>query len=417
MRLELHNGDWRHSSALLGVYRYLKYFDCDFKKGIDYIEFDENDITKERYLLYVEETYDKIMRHKRLEEFIEKGLVKEANQIMSSNTTYKKIFKIKFDGENKEDVLRVLNENRLTLIESHFTFNIYDRFCNKNLFFSEASKCCRVNSYYVDLAKKSKSLSWGFDNKAFDTEDTIYFDFILLGFSNSDTPYFINANMSVDSLSRANYSNEEFYTSLTRMTKHMFYDVEVILNDVSVSKNIFKTFFLTKDRINDILSVDKEDYKDIDRIFKLSKVYTLTKREYINPLSLVSELIIKSVDLSKLLNILLKEDNAYLVGKVAKINSKLKRGDNMRKEIGIAISDAIKVKQNIEKNKLLSYEKRLVTCLCSNNYDKFKQVLLQLSSYSQVHIRCSTLLFEDFERNKDLAYVFVNSLKEIKVEK
>ena len=51
------------------------------------------------------------------------------------------------------------------------------------------------------------------------------------------------------------------------------------------------------------------------------------------------------------------------------------------------------------------------------DYDRYCQVLLQLSNYSGVAFDFVYDLFEDFEKNKDVAYTFINALTPEKNEK
>lgn len=79
-----------------------------------------------------------------------------------------------------------------------------------------------------------------------------------------------------------------------------------------------------------------------------------------------------------------------------------------------AQEDAIKIKQKLSSkgNKLRAYEQKLVSAISLKDYDKVKEILIHLSSYTQLPIRCLIPLCEDFEKNKNLAYTFINSLGE-----
>ena len=94
----------------------------------------------------------------------------------------------------------------------------------------------------------------------------------------------------------------------------------------------------------------------------------------------------------------------------------------MRKEkYKIAAEDAEEIKKSFLKNgkmnKLRVYEQRLVTAISLDDSDKVKDIMLHLSSYSQKAIRIFVPLCEDFERNKNLAYIFINTLGEKKEDK
>ena len=68
------------------------------------------------------------------------------------------------------------------------------------------------------------------------------------------------------------------------------------------------------------------------------------------------------------------------------------------------------VVKKIEKNKVKSYRQKLTSAIVAEDYDRFCEILLQLSSYSEIAFPFSYDLFEDFEKNKDIAYTFVAAL-------
>lgn len=61
-------------------------------------------------------------------------------------------------------------------------------------------------------------------------------------------------------------------------------------------------------------------------------------------------------------------------------------------------------------NKIDSYRTKLISAIVAKDYNRFCQILLQLSNYSNVNFGFAYNLFEDFEANKDVAYTFVNAL-------
>ena len=61
--------------------------------------------------------------------------------------------------------------------------------------------------------------------------------------------------------------------------------------------------------------------------------------------------------------------------------------------------------------KIDAYRNKLISCLTFKDYEKFSVTLLQLSSYSSVTFDFAYYLFKDFEKNKNVAYTFVNALR------
>ena len=79
-----------------------------------------------------------------------------------------------------------------------------------------------------------------------------------------------------------------------------------------------------------------------------------------------------------------------------------------------ARDDAFRIKNKLlsKSNKLRSYEQKLVAAISLKDYDKVKEILIHLSSYTQLPIRALIPLCKDFEKNKNLVYTFVNCLGE-----
>lgn len=65
---------------------------------------------------------------------------------------------------------------------------------------------------------------------------------------------------------------------------------------------------------------------------------------------------------------------------------------------------------NKQENKIKGYQQRLANTLISKDYDRFIEIMLQLSSYTEVPFVFMHKLIQDFEANKNLAYNFINSL-------
>ena len=80
-----------------------------------------------------------------------------------------------------------------------------------------------------------------------------------------------------------------------------------------------------------------------------------------------------------------------------------------QKMIG-AFAAAKSVNKALETNKINSYKQKLISSITFKNYDRFCEILLQLSSYSGIVFNFSYDLFDDFEENKNLAYTFINAL-------
>ena len=102
--------DWRYSAAIVGLEKYLYNQNLEYEIKDEYFAFNQEDITRERFLEFAEEYYSLSFPHKRLEIQLRKDEFsqeekKQINELIKSNAIMKKIFgKIKFDGDNKVEI-------------------------------------------------------------------------------------------------------------------------------------------------------------------------------------------------------------------------------------------------------------------------------------------------------------------------
>lgn len=82
----------------------------------------------------------------------------------------------------------------------------------------------------------------------------------------------------------------------------------------------------------------------------------------------------------------------------------------MDKQMKSAYKSAKKVMAEIPENKVDSYKQKLISAITFKDYERFCEILLQLSSYSGVVFDFAYDLFENFEGNKNIAYTFINAL-------
>ena len=122
--------DWRYSAAIVGLSRYFedrdKMEDEDYEVDEDCIKFCSDSITKEEFLLFAESYYGEEFPHVQVEEILSrkefsKEMIDLVNKLLKENSIMKKVFsKKKFDGSNQEELLELIDENRLVLIRETF---------------------------------------------------------------------------------------------------------------------------------------------------------------------------------------------------------------------------------------------------------------------------------------------------------
>ncbi len=430
--VRLYPSDWRYSAAIVGIVRYFKDRGFDYNPTEDYIEYEQDLVLDQNsYLLFAEEFFKEKMHHITLLGLLENSELSEEqvklfNEKLAANSICKKVFpKMKFSDSERTVFVDLIKEKRLDLISETFrnADSMYNKFLNSGKMFSESGAVCRINGYYVDTGRKTKSLSYYWDTKTFVFQDEPEFDFIPFGFTKTREAFFINNNYSIDFLVRSNdnllneidLKNED----VSSIRKHLFFqhqqnsayldfDVEIITK--SQDDGYFKTSYIRKKAIEIFKNIKENEYNSLLFSLKLNDQY------YINIEKQVIESILNGLYLDGLIeNLIKKMPNRYFnIETIIKINSKIYGGEkNMDDTISKAKNTAYAVKQNIDNNKIKSYRQKLISAITFKDYDRFCQILLQLSDYSGVIFNFAYDLFDDFEKNKNIAYAFVNGLNEI----
>lgn len=442
--VKLEPSDWRFSAAIVGLLEYFEYIDpleTSYKVEDEYILYNSELITKENYLKFVEKKYGENLHHKYVELNLEHYnqdnnendntyIIKSINEKLSGNKIMKKIFKkIKFDGTNRDEILSLVNKHREELILETFRnkSDMYKNYCNTNQLFNENQKYCRLVGYYIDAPKKGKSTGFGFNMSSFVGQDIQEFDFIPFAFINDRESLFINDNYEINRLTSAKQVFQEkikadienlelenkyrgikysLFKGIIESSDFIEYDVEVIVKDRD--KDYFETLYIRKQSIDILKKINerKIDYNSLCFSYKINDNY------YIDIYKKVMECILNNTLLDDVIDLLLKEKkNYYTVYQLININD-LIRGekimdDKIRKIIHACANE---VRNKIPENKLESYRQKLTSSIIFKDYDRVCQILLQLSGYSDVYFSFADELFVDFEKNKDIAYTFINAL-------
>lgn len=425
--------DWRYSAAMLGLIKYFNFYNeqydkIPFKENRDSIEYNYGDITEDRYLTFAEYEFRDEMLHKNIENLLydeefQEEKIKLINEKLKGNTVMKKVFgKIRFDGTNKKQILDIIDNNRKLIIYETFKNkkNLYANYCNTNLFMQGKQQHCRLIGYNIDEGRKSKSIAYNFNADTFVSVDMIEFDFIPFAFTNTYESFFINNNSSITNLKKINYhlaalikqeqsDNSEgnartaLFKEIIQSAEFIDYDVEVIVKKRDAG--YFESLFIRKKAI--------EILKSMSDINTFSISYKLNDNYYINIQREVINCILNELMTDYLIELLLKSKRnySYVISRLIELNLKIKGVGLMNDKMKGAYSCAKKVVEKIEKNKIRSYRQKLISAIVAEDYSRVCDVLLQLSSYSNVTFHFAYDLFEDFEKNKDVAYTFINALE------
>ena len=445
--------DWRYSASIVGMIRYFDYHNISYKVENQYLYYNYETVNNEsdsKYMEFVEKKYAKRMHHVELERLldIDEKTDEEYQQIkdkLKANKIMKKVFKEIKEVDNPEDIKYLIDENREKIIGQTFkgAHYGYSKFANNYKFRSKRDKVCRLKGYYVDTGRKTKSISFGFDNKTRNYSDHIEFDFIPFAFTNNRESIFVNNNSSVINLLKTNnkidsdmrnnndnnFRSRMFY-SYQEGSEYIDFDVEIIIKEMN--KEYFETIFVRKEAIDIFNSIKNMDIGRDYIKMALARSIKITDDFYINIMEEVTNSILNLIVLDNLI--------IYLFSFEVKKNQ---NGENKKSKYGFLISQLIKINKIIYKKKVLtkgdnkmsyknvrqcaeqvkrkltgrsmqhkldSYRSKLIGALVANDNDRFIEIMLQLQSYTQVPFDFLHYLIMDFEKNKNLAYDFVNQL-------
>lgn len=431
--------NWQYSASIVGLIKYLEFFDIPYEITNDKIYYNNYEITLERYLEFVEDYFREDMHHKVVEnelktksEFTDDE-IKFINEKLKANTVMKKYFsKIKFDGTNNDSILSIIDENRLELIKETYRLksNLYANFANPNLFFSDEKNISRLNGFYVDGPKKGKALSYNFDTSRFVGKDDMLFDFIPFAFTIGRDVLFVNDNSDIKELVRTqeklldNVKNayegdnskknirRAFFKAIIEASDFIDFDVEVIHKNREDS--FFETLFVRKQSIEILKKMGSNDYKCFCFVYKMGENY------YLDIQKEVVDAILNMTNVTELIKILLCDDNSNegynycsIINKLINVNVLISRRDDLMTSVEKAKKAAWAITKKFslkEENKLKSYKTKLSSALMFKDYTRFYDILINLGIYKDESFNFAYDLFENFEENKSVAYAFVNGL-------
>ncbi len=447
--------EWRYSAAIVGLIRYFDFRNEEFER-LDYqeieyegwsgIAYSSSWIREDRFLKFTESFYPQEFWHLKAEKILQgdewtEEQIKTINVFLTGNTVLKKIFgKNKFNGENKDQILALLNKNRLEIIKETFRYKpeLYRKFCNTNLLFTKENPHCRLLGYNVDENRKSKETSFLFDSNKIVTNDMIEFDFIPFAFTNTRLGFFVNNNYNIRSLRKENQIFKErleeqkeekesakmtLLRQLIQSSSFLDYDVEIIIK--SQDLDYYETLFIRENARRNIMNL--KDPKIFNFRYKLGENYWLNVEEELFD-RCMNHMVLDDL-IETLLKIRIRENIQYLdfmISHLVDINVEWKEDIMDRGELHNRIEQARKagyftakkLKEKKLENKITSYRQKLTSAVVFHDYDRVNEILLQLESYVGMDYSFVYDLFEDGEKNKDITFAFISALNpEIKENK
>lgn len=441
--------EWRYAAATTGLVEYFKFNHISYGVlseleekpeesvfGFDGILYNQEDITEERYLDFVENHFKDDMTHIRILQMLEKDefteeQIKDVNDMVKSKTVLKKLFgKTRFDGTNKQTVADIINNNRHEIIKSVFRYgkNLYSNYANSNLLLTASNPHCRLAGYTLDEGRKTRFLGFCFAKESYETNDIPEFDFIPFAFSNSDMyeTFFVNNNFSVKALVQTNKRIKDALNSvdkkdprlkllavLQQARDYINYNVEIIMK--SRDNDYYSTLYVRADRLKQLRNLSD---KSLNFVHQISDNYWLNveKEVYWRCLNNVflDDVILRMLkiyfdkDVNKIV-VKLCTDTLIDINEAWKGNEVMKEKDIARK-CGYKASQAL-IDMN-RKNKISSFKQKIVSALVAHDYDRVNEVILSLSSYVNMEFSFFYKLIENPEENKSIAFAFASALTE-----
>lgn len=481
--------DWKYSAAVTGLIYYFKELEKKYeikKVTIDeitdsYLLYNKKDISEENYLNFIEKFYSEdSLIHKKLENQLNYNkeftpeLIKSIKENMSANTVLKKVFsKIKFDGTNKDEVLKLLDENRHLIIKETFRNkkDLYDNYCQTSRLLEKGDNSpCRLKGYYFDPNRKSKATGYNFVSGSVDYFDDEVFDFIPFAFTgNSFETIFLNDNLDLEILENMNYKLREYFSEekekeiekikelkqekaikekkneetevnqnfaplkkiflniLQKKADYIKYGIEIIYKNRD--KEYFETWYLRNESIKVLKEI--EDFSRLDIRIKITEKY------YFNVLDEVFSSVLNLSSLTNSILYLLKDREKidttkgninkiskynYAINQLIKVNQIIRNGGkemdkNLKNSVKACASEVVRrfIKDN-SLNKLASYRQKLLSSVVAKNHKRILDVLTQLSVYSGVYFSFAFDYIENQTQNEDIIHYFILELDQSRLE-
>ena len=488
--------DWKYSAAITGLIYYFKELEKKYEiKEItideitdSYLLYDKEDINEENYLDFIERFYsEEALAHKKIENKLKHTkeftpeIIKSIKENMSKNTVLKEVFsKVKFDGTNKDEVLKLLNKERDYIIKKSFENkdNLYANYCQvsngkSKLFTSSEKSPCRVRGYYFDPGRKSKATAYNFTSSSIDYLDDEIFDFIPFAFTgNSFETIFLNDNLDLELLENMNYKLREYFSEekeeeiekiknfkqekaikekkneetegnqnsvplkklflniLQKKVDYIKYGMEIIYKNRD--KEYFETWYLRNESIR--------VFKEIEDFSKLDIRIKITDKYYFNLLDEVFSAILNLSLLTNSILYLLKDRESsikvdasrenliklfkynYAINQLIKVNQIIRNGGkemdkNLKTSIKACASEVVRrFIKDNSLNKLASYRQKLLSSVVAKNHKRILDVLTQLSVYSGVYFSFAFDYIENQTQNEDIIHYFILELDQSRLE-
>ena len=270
------------------------------------------------------------------------------------------------------------------------------------------------------------------------------FDFLPFAFSLGQNSVFVNNNVSVDRFLKSNNDLDDYLEKVEEkraLWNNIFYqlgesgafiaqNVEMILKNVE--EDAYYTVILRQSAIETFKSLRQNNLRGdnttaLDSLLKSS--IKVTDDYYLNLSEEITDCILNEKLLDDLIEKIFKLENSkkdgatngFQLKQLIRVNlvlyRQLKKLEETMEEknylngaySAAQITKRYFLEKNLE-NKMKGYRQKLTSSIVAKDYDRFIEIMLQLSSYTEIAFPFLHHLIKDFEGNKNLAYEFINNL-------
>lgn len=377
-----------------------------------------------------------------------KKLTKEINDKLKLNSVKRYVGDMSTKTHSKEEILEKLKETRYDCFAEYAEYTVLKSMLNKTQYeymlgvgsnfgngnFELKTDICMVGNYTIDNRKK-KQYSYDFSDKTFMSENELEFLFIPFAFINSIPKIFVRNNYTVQQL--IDTANDlELYQKEISKRKKTVNSLEILKEEILSYKlnSVEVIYFDTEEEKLGNYYVDttiSEALKYVDEsVFDL---WFKNLGQWVYYGKFIEDAILRKETLDNwILTIMQKEYEkssnfySYCLNNLVKVNIVIKESKGIFKEdimtkserqeyLSEAADMAVKASKKLyamnKNNK--TYNSQMESALRVGNDVDFKNVLMAISNVTQLKFGFMRPLLEDFETNKDIAYMFVFNFDKI----
>lgn len=470
----IYQSDWRYDATIVGLAKFFDwlsirnhvdksvYYHCE----INTFSYDSKQLSADLYKEFLYDKYGSFCIYnyisqrfsllekesgetKDYQERVKKS-TKEINDKLKLNSVKRYIGEMSTKTHSKDEILEKLKETRYNCFAEYAEYTVLKGMLNQTQYeymlgvgscfedghFELKNDICMVGNYTIDKRKK-KQYSYNFSDKTFMSENELEFLFIPFAFIESIPKIFVRNNYTVKQL--IDTANDlELYQKEVSKRKKTINSLEILKEEIlSYKLNSVEVIYFDTDEEKlgnyyvDTTILEALKYVD-ESVFDL---WFKDSGQWVYYSKLIEDAILRKETLDNwILTIMQKEHEkpqhnfySYSLNNLVKVNVVIKESKGYFKEdimtkserqeyLSEATEMAVRASKKLyamgKSNR--TYTSQMESALRVGNAVDFKNVLMAISNVTQLKFGFMRPLLEDFETNKDIAYMFVFNFDKIK---